>query len=134
MHQMPLSAAQLKRKLRQLKQLELTVRFGRRTAPEHPMLSIILVSSPAPHEALQLDLEGRNRWIWEHHRGRSLQDILEEAEQVFGELLAAVQMFTDEELTDVDLFRWTHGEPLGEGYISGNAYEHYHEHLPAIRA
>jgi glycine cleavage system regulatory protein len=35
---MPLSVAQLKRKLRQLKQLELTIRFGRQPAPKQPAL------------------------------------------------------------------------------------------------
>src|SRR6266487_1961080 len=35
---MPLSVAQLKRKLRQLKQLEITIRFGRQVAPGHPTL------------------------------------------------------------------------------------------------
>ena len=35
---MPLTVAQLKRKLRRLKQLELTVRFGRQPAPAHPTL------------------------------------------------------------------------------------------------
>jgi hypothetical protein len=35
---MPLSLVQLKRKLRQLKRLELTIRFGRQVASEQPML------------------------------------------------------------------------------------------------
>jgi DnaJ domain len=35
---MPHSVAQLKRKLRQLKQLEMTIRFGGQAAPEHPTL------------------------------------------------------------------------------------------------
>jgi DnaJ domain len=35
---MPLEVDQLKRKLRQLKQLELTIRFGRQPVPEHPTL------------------------------------------------------------------------------------------------
>jgi DnaJ domain len=37
-HSMPHSVAQLKRKLRQLKQLELTIRFGRHATPERPTL------------------------------------------------------------------------------------------------
>lgn len=35
---MPLSIAELKRKLRELKRLELTIRFGRRIPPEQPAL------------------------------------------------------------------------------------------------
>ncbi len=35
---MPLSVAQLKRKLRQLKQLELTIHFGRQPVPKQPTL------------------------------------------------------------------------------------------------
>lgn len=35
---MPLSVVQLKRKLRQLKRLELTIRFGRQAAPQQPTL------------------------------------------------------------------------------------------------
>jgi hypothetical protein len=35
---MPLEVAQLKHKLHQLKQLELTIRFGQKGAPDHPAL------------------------------------------------------------------------------------------------
>jgi hypothetical protein len=35
---MPLSVIQLKRKLRELKRLELTIRFGRQAAPQQPTL------------------------------------------------------------------------------------------------
>src|SRR5258708_34382846 len=35
---MPLTVSQLKRKLRQLRQLELTLRFGQQLPPDHPQL------------------------------------------------------------------------------------------------
>lgn len=47
---MSLEVAQLKRKLRELKQLELTIRFGRQSAPEHPALVWDVFFSTKDHD------------------------------------------------------------------------------------
>jgi DnaJ domain len=47
---MPLEVAQLKRKLRELKQLELTIRFGRQRATEHPSLMWDVFFSTKEHD------------------------------------------------------------------------------------
>jgi hypothetical protein len=48
---MPLEVAQLKHKLRQLKRLELTVRYGRQGAPDHPALVWDVFFSTKVHDA-----------------------------------------------------------------------------------
>jgi len=90
-------------------------------------------------ETDQLDLEQRNRWIFEENRNRSLHDVLAESQQVFQQLLGLVQTLSDEDLTDPHRLEpfldplWTDGLPVLT-CIAADSYEHYGQHIPSIRA
>lgn len=79
------------------------------------------------------DMDARNALIYAHNRPRPAVEVLAESDQAFAALMAAVATFPAAALTDANCAEWTHGEtPLA--VIGGNSYEHYGNHMPAVRA
>ena len=93
---MPLSLAQLKRKLRQLKQLELTIRFGRQPLPKQPTLvwSVFFSTKAADPAAVKYPLS------------RLLQMDHQELKAVFDEYFFRVytQTYQDQGFTHADVY------------------------------
>ncbi len=93
---MPLSVAQLKRKLRQLKQLELTLRFGRQVAPGHPTLvwNVFFSTKATSSAAVKYPLS------------RLLEMNHDELKAVFDEYFFRVyyQNYQDQGLTHADVY------------------------------
>ena len=85
------------------------------------------------------DIDQRNAAIFEQNRDRPLNEVLSEAQGTFEQLLAAVEVLSDEDLTDAarsDWFvkpYWKVSRPLWE-CIAGDSYEHYREHAADIQA
>ncbi len=89
---------------------------------------------PQPPEwPYNLDGDGINAWIFAAHRGRQVQDVLNESRQVFDQLVQAVELVTEQDLTAMGRFEWLQGNSLIAS-IGGNSFEHYQEHGEAIRA
>jgi hypothetical protein len=87
---------------------------------------------PTPWPAhLQTDDE-INAWIYESNRGRSVHEVLEESQQVFQQLLAAIEGLPDKVLMDPQHhLPWLEGNPLSAAGI----FAHFHdEHEPDMRA
>jgi hypothetical protein len=87
---------------------------------------------PSPWPAhLQTDDE-INAWIYEANRERSVQEILDDSDQVFQQLLAAIKALPDEALRNpADHFPWLEGGPLTPTTLFGHFHE---EHEPDMRA
>ncbi len=81
-----------------------------------------------------LPQDERNAAMVAESRARSLDDVLAEAERAYPQLLAAVQSLDDADLNDAA--RYANMPPLWRPWqlIAGNTYNHYPDHIPAIRA
>ena len=86
---------------------------------------------PPPWPAhLQTDDE-INAWIYESNRERSVREVLDESQQVFQQLLNAIEDLPDEVLMDPQRYLpWLEGNPLSAAGI----FAHFHdEHEPDMR-
>ncbi len=89
---------------------------------------------PQPPEwPINLDEDAINAWIFAANRGRQVQDVLNESRQVFDQLVQAVELVTEQDLTAMGRFEWLQGNSLIAS-IGGNSFEHYQVHGEAIRA
>ncbi len=89
---------------------------------------------PQPPEwPVNLGEEGTTAWIFAAHRGRQLQDVLNESRTVFDELIQAFSPLTDQDLTEPGRFEWTQGRSL-QALIRENSSEHYQDHSRGVRA
>lgn len=81
-----------------------------------------------------LPQDERNAAMVAASRARSLADVLAEAERAYPRLLAAVQALDDADLNDAA--RYADMPPLWRPWqlVAGNTYDHYPDHIPAIRA
>ena len=85
--------------------------------------------TPWPSE-LQEDDE-INAWIYESNRDRPLADVLRISDEVFQQLVEAIDAFSEDELQDPQRFEWLEGEPLSGKLV----FSHFHEeHEPDMRA
>jgi hypothetical protein len=82
----------------------------------------------------QLPQDERNVPIYEESKDRDLQDVLREAGNAFERLIAAIESLTEEELSDASHFREMPDEWEPWKVVASNSYEHYHQHIPGIRA
>ncbi len=72
-----------------------------------------------------------NAWIYEANRDRPLADVLSDSREVFQQLVAAINAFSDDELQNPQRFEWLEGEPLNGKFV----FSHFHEeHKPDMRA
>lgn len=85
-------------------------------------------------ELWALSQDERNAAVYMQNRGRSLQEVLEEAQEVFQQLLEAVQALAEEDIFDPHRFPGMPAEWQPWQMIASNSYEHYPQHIPAIRA
>ena len=87
---------------------------------------------PPPWPAhLQTDDE-INAWIYESNHDRSVLEVLEESQQIFQQLLAAVEGLPEEVLMDPQSYLpWLEGNP----FSAARLFAHFHdEHEPDMRA
>ena len=91
----------------------------------------------ASHRDL-VDVDTRNKLIYEENKNRSVDDILRESREVFERLYSLVQTLPEDDLQDPHRFEryvipfWQTIEPLWK-CIAGDTFEHYHEHIPNLR-
>jgi hypothetical protein len=87
---------------------------------------------PAPPWPADLDDdEVINDWIHDQNRGRSLDDILEEADRSYDRLAEAIAAIPEAKITDPDAFPGLAGQALADADLFGHLND---EHLPSIRA
>ena len=83
------------------------------------------------------DLDARNAAVYEANRSREAAEVLLTFRQTWDELLAQVELLTEEELTDAGrsawfvVPRWGRPQPLWQ-CIANDSYQHQQHHIPDI--
>lgn len=72
-----------------------------------------------------------NAWIYDLNHHRSLDNVIAESRDVFQQLVAALDAFSEDELAEPSRFPWMEGQPLSAAAL----FAHFHEeHEPDLRA
>lgn len=88
------------------------------------------VPPPAWPAHFQTD-EEINDWIYQSRRDHSVREILDESDDVFQQLVAAIESLPEDVIADVNSFPWLEGQPMRAALF----FSHFHEeHEPDIRA
>ena len=81
-----------------------------------------------------VDEDERNAAMVEQAKGVPLVEVMHEAQQVFQDLLEAIEGLADEDMDDPAGFENMPAEWKPWKVIASNTYEHYKQHMPGIRA
>lgn len=100
---------------------------------EREMLGFLQARALVGSDLWQLSNDERNAIVVAQNRPRSLHDILSEEQQVYTQLLQAIQQLSEEELNNPQCFRDLPAEWLPWKLLAGNLHEHYHAHMQPIR-
>ena len=100
---------------------------------EREMLGVLRTRALIGSPLWDLPTDTRNAAIYAENRDRAPADVVADEAQVFGEMMVLIEALTDADLTDPVRFRemptdWVPGDILAQ-----NSYEHYAQHIPAIR-
>lgn len=79
------------------------------------------------------DMDRLNAAFYAAQQHLSLGTLLQHAHSVHDQMLAALQLLSDDDLTDPQRFGWTNGTPM-TAIVAGDTYEHYEEHMQSIEA
>ena len=79
--------------------------------------------TPAPGYSWR-ELDQVNRQIFEKHHRRPARDILEEFQTSYRQMMATIEIISEEELFSSGIYQWTGPATLAE-YVAGCGYEHY---------
>jgi hypothetical protein len=80
----------------------------------------------------ELPLDERNRIVYEENRGRSLDDVMEEAVQMYQGVLEEIQALSQEDLHNPSHYEGMPSDWIPWQIIMGNTYKHYAEHTKDI--
>jgi len=81
-----------------------------------------------------VSLEERNAAMVAESRTYSLKEIQTQAQQVFEQLIQAIQELSEADLNDASSLRDIPPNWLPWQVIASNSYEHYHQHTPSLQA
>ena len=103
------------------------------TWSENEMLKLLRERSLENASKLwDLPLDERNRIIYEENRGRSLADIMQEADQVYEGVLDEIGILAEEDLHHPRNYEGMPSEWVPWQIIMGNTYKHYAEHTEDV--
>jgi hypothetical protein len=78
------------------------------------------------------ELDDLNTRVYNEWRDRSLEEVRSYEREGYEKVVSLVERAAHEDLFDPHRFSWTEGEPFF-GWIVGNTFGHYEEHLGFIR-
>ncbi len=93
--------------------------------------------APAPREMEQMAAEGwydvdtRNRFMYEQCKDMPLEQVMSESEQAFNRLLQVVEALPEDRMAQTEW--WTSGRTVLDT-IPGQSFEHYDQHIDALKA
>ncbi|MEW6716981.1 MAG: DinB family protein [Chloroflexota bacterium] len=99
---------------------------------EREIVDVLQKRALVGSELWDLPQDQRNAAIFEAYRERSLSQVTEEGRQVFEQLVAALQSFPGDDLSDPVQFRDMPADWIPWDIIAQNSYEHYQQHIPDI--
>ncbi|HLZ23820.1 MAG TPA: ClbS/DfsB family four-helix bundle protein [Ktedonobacterales bacterium] len=91
------------------------------------------VAPDTPPGADTEDTDRQNAAYYAAWRDRSLADVRREARETFALLRAAIEQAPEALLNETDRYAWLGGSAVWQ-MVAGDAYEHYQDHIPSIRA
>ena len=101
---------------------------------EKEMLELLRSRRLAGSQLWTLPLNERNSAIFEENRHRSLDDVLQEARQVYPQLLAEIERLEDADLTDPARIADMPPDWKLYNLLADNTYDHYNDHSTDLRA
>ncbi len=101
---------------------------------ERQMVGVISTKTLGGSPWWNLSLEARNAAIHAENKDRPLQEILKDAQVVFGELLTQLESLSEEDLQMAGNFKDMPPEWKPWEVIASNTFEHYPDHTRDIRA
>jgi len=101
---------------------------------EREMIGVCKQHALVGSELWSLPEDERNAVTAAQQRDRHLEEVLHEEEQVYAQLLEAVQALSDEDFNDFHRFRYMPEEWVPWQIIAGCSFRHYSDHMPSIRA
>ena len=79
-----------------------------------------------------IDMDALNARILNDFRHLTLEEVRDREQAAYQQVLDMLESATDDELFNPDHFEWANGNPF-VGWIAGNTWEHYAEHLPEVQ-
>ena len=101
---------------------------------EQEMLGVLQNHALVGSDLWNVSEPERNAAVFEQNRDRSLEDVRTEAEQVYQQLVAALETLSDEDLNDPSRYADMPAEWVPWQLLAGNTYRHYQEHMPDLQA
>ena len=100
---------------------------------ENEMIGLMRERALAGSPLWEKPLDERNDLIHQQSTGRSLSDVLAEAERVQAEVWRLAQELSEDDLNNPANFKDMPAEDQPWQYIVSNTYEHYRDHLADLR-
>jgi uncharacterized protein (TIGR03083 family) len=92
------------------------------------------VDIPARWPEELTDPEAINQWAYEQSRGRTVEDVLAEADEGYARMRRALERMPEETINSTEIFDWQQGEPFSQWLIDRRLFNHfYREHEAGIR-
>jgi hypothetical protein len=104
------------------------------TWSEREMVGVLQARALVGSDLWDLSNDERNAIVYQQNRGRALADVLAEAQDVYRQLMAALESLSDEDLNDPSRFADMPADWEPWRVIAGNTYLHYTDHAESIRA
>lgn len=101
---------------------------------EREMVPVIRLRVFSGSEWWALPTDERNALIYQQNNQRPLQEIVQEGQRSYAELVEALQSLSDDDLNDPHHFREMPEDWVPWQIFAGNSSEHYQDHLPALHA
>ena len=86
-----------------------------------------------PTEIDRMPFDERNGHIYRQNRDRPLAEVLAESREAFDRLVAGVEAQTEAFLIEPQHFEGAPGPMILWQMLRGDVYDHYGDHIPAIR-
>ncbi len=96
---------------------------------EREMLELVKRHALEGSDLWNLPTDERNAAIYSEIRGQSLEQVLEESNQVYNQLIALLPSLTNQDLTDPGSFPGMPPDWQPWMIIADNTYEHYQHHI-----
>jgi uncharacterized damage-inducible protein DinB len=100
---------------------------------EREMVGILKTGKFEGSDLWLLEQDDRNAKVYEENRGRDLEDVRDEAHQVYSELERLVERLSEDQLNDPSYFKGMPGDLTPWRILMGSTYKHYREHAEDLR-
>lgn len=100
---------------------------------EKEMIGVIRSRALAGSDLWNASQTERNEVVYLENRDRALQEVLDEARQVYADLFEALTTLSEEDLNDAHHFAQMPESWQPWQVFASNTYEHYLEHIPSVR-